>query len=353
MERTDDWRILFYLGAGLSLFAAIVRVLLPESEVFLRAKAERANEPVEKGGPSKAQVFMVEFKNMLKTHWKISVYGILLMTGFNFLSHSSQDLYPTMIQKVKLANLATSVASRKASEATIVGNCGAIAGGLVAGYLSQYFGRRLTIVVFVVCCGALIPAWILPNTFSGLAAGAFFIQFMVQGAWGVVPIYLQEISPPAFRAMWAGLAYQLGNMVSSASAQIESRGGENIQIRNPKCTFDASGTATCPAENEPTIPDYATVSAILLGVVCAYLLIVVAFLGNEARGAHFEEAAVATQRGAGKVDAHDLVGVEGEHSAHLPHMVAGSQEQDIEHVGDRRVNDVSKDGSGSAGGGKY
>lgn len=340
MARTNDWRILFWLGAGLSVFAALVRAVLPESEIFLRAKAERKANPVDNNGESAAKRFFIEMKNMLKTNWAISIYGILVMTGFNFLSHSSQDLYPTIISKVKLARLPTALATERATQATITGNCGAIAGGLVAGYLSQYLGRRLTMCLFVFICGCLIPAWILPNNFGGLAASAFFVQFMVQGAWGVVPIYLQEIAPPAFRATWAGLAYQLGNMVSSASAQIEARGGESLKIRNPKCNFSATGVATCPPANPPLdayIPDYATVSGILLGVVCAYMLVVIAFLGSEARGAHFESAGVATQRGAGKADAHDLVHADGNTAG-----VEYHDERDIEHVGDVRRNDSDK-----------
>lgn len=343
MARTNDWRILFFLGAGISLFAAIFRAVLPESELFLRAKAERSQQPREPGAPSAAKRFGIEFKNMLRTQWKRCVYGVLLMTGFNFLSHSSQDLYPTIIQRVKLARLETAHAVHLSSEATIIGNCGAIAGGLAAGYISQYAGRRLTIVAFVVLCGALIPAWILPNSFSGLAAGAFFIQFMVQGAWGVVPIYLQEIAPPAFRATFSGVAYQLGNMVSSASAQIETRGGESIQIRNPKCTFDAAGVATCPPKQEPTIPDYATVSGILLGVVCAYLILVVVFLGTEARGAHFEEAGVATDSGAGKTDGKQFVGVENDGTDQLDKF--DNEGSSSEHVGDYRQPDGDKGAS--------
>lgn len=122
------------------------------------------------------------------------------ISGFNFLSHSSQDLYPSIIKDTK------GLSGELATKATIIGNCGAIAGGTLVGYLSQYLGRRLTIVAAVILTGALIPAWILPNTFGGLAAGAFFIQFGVQGAWGVVPIYLSEISPPAFRATFPGVA---------------------------------------------------------------------------------------------------------------------------------------------------
>ena len=85
-------------------------------------------------------------------------------------------------------------------------------GSTFAGYISQYIGRRLTIIVLVLWTGAFIPLWIIPSSFSALSAGAFFIQFGVQGAWGVIPIQLAEVSPPAFRATFPGVAYQLGNV---------------------------------------------------------------------------------------------------------------------------------------------
>lgn len=96
IARTNDWRILFYLGAGISALAAAVRAALPESELFLRAKAERDANP--HATDSKSKVFWQQTKDMLKHYWPRVIYGILLMTGFNFLSHSSQDLYPTMIE---------------------------------------------------------------------------------------------------------------------------------------------------------------------------------------------------------------------------------------------------------------
>lgn len=173
IAQTNNWRILFYLGAGLSLFAALVRLCLPESELFERVKRERA----EKGETSnKGKTFARETWLMLKTNWPRVIYGVLLMTGFNFLSHSSQDLYPTIIEKTSLAYLPKAHANSLASKATIIGNCGAIAGGTIAGYVSQYLGRRLTIVLFVIFTGAMIAPWILPTTFPGLAAGAFFVQ---------------------------------------------------------------------------------------------------------------------------------------------------------------------------------
>lgn len=128
------------------------------------------------------------------------------LSGFNFLSHGSQDLYPTYLTTSKNFD------SYHSTVATIIGNCGAITGGALAGWLSQYLGRRLTIVGFVLWIGAFIPLWILPSSFGALSAGAFWVQFGVQGAWGVIPIQLAEMSPPAFRATFPGVAYQLGNV---------------------------------------------------------------------------------------------------------------------------------------------
>jgi len=209
-----------------------------------------------------------------------------LMTGFNFLSHGSQDLYPTYLQASK------GFSAHDATVATIIGNCGAIAGGAIAGYFSQYIGRRLTIVIFVCLIGAFIPLWILPTSFSALSAGAFCIQFGVQGAWGVIPIQLAEMSPPAFRATFPGVAYQLGNMVSSASAQIETTGGEHL-----KTTITKNGVVSI-------VPNYAKVQGILIGVVAAFVLIIT-IIGPENHGSHFEKAKAAFEEGAGREEVSD------------------------------------------------
>ncbi|KAI0373688.1 MFS general substrate transporter [Pilatotrama ljubarskyi] len=282
-ETSTTWRSLFWCASGISAFAAFVRLLLPESEIFIRAKAaERA-----RGGSTrnKTKIFLHETGVMLRRHWALCIYAILLMTGFNFLSHGSQDLYPTYLTNAKLFS------DHNATVATIIGNCGAIAGGAIAGWLSQYIGRRLTIIIFVLLIGAFIPLWILPSSFGALAAGAFCIQFGVQGAWGVIPIQLAEISPPAFRATFPGVAYQLGNMVSSASAQIEATGAANLHTT----VIDHNG-------KPKVVSDYATVQAILIGVVAAFVLIVTIF-GPENYGSHFEKSRAAFEEGAGEEDA--------------------------------------------------
>lgn len=115
-----SWRTLFWTGAGISAFAAVLRALLPESEVFLRAKQQKQDD-TEKSTQSKTQIFFHEVKQMLRQHWRLSIYAVLLMTGFNFLSHGSQDLYPTYLQASK------GLSKFDSTVATIIGNCGAIA----------------------------------------------------------------------------------------------------------------------------------------------------------------------------------------------------------------------------------
>ncbi|KAI0733477.1 MFS general substrate transporter [Irpex lacteus] len=275
-EVSQTWRALFWTGSGMSAFAAFLRALLPESEIFLRAKAQAAVNGPRK---NKTKIFLHETKVMLKKHWLLCIYAVLLMTGFNFLSHGSQDLYPTYMQDSK------GFSSHDATVATIIGNCGAITGGIIAGWVSQYIGRRLTIIIFVLLVGCFIPLWILPSSFSGLAAGAFCIQFGVQGAWGVIPIQLAEISPPAFRATFPGVAYQVGNMVSSASAQIEATGGDNLK--------------THIVGKPGLVPDYAKVQGILIGVVAAFVLIIT-IIGPENYGSNFEKAKTAIEEGGGR-----------------------------------------------------
>jgi len=162
---------------------------------------------------------------------------------------------------------------------------GAICGGTSAGFTSQYLGRRLTIIIYIVSVGAFIPLWILPKSFPQLAAGAFCVQFFVQGAWGVIPIQLAELSPADFRATFPGLMYQLGNMVASASAQIEALGGEHLHI-------ELKGKE---------VPDYAKVQGMLLGTVAAFTILVT-FLGPENHASHFEDEEGSSQDDAYSTD---------------------------------------------------
>ncbi|KAK4054452.1 hypothetical protein OIV83_000946 [Microbotryomycetes sp. JL201] len=284
VAKHNDWRVLFYCAAGISLAAALLRLALPESTYFkARQEAAKADGVERISGAQKSKIFIVEAGRAIKLHWIRCVFAVLIMSCFNFFSHGSQDLYPTYIEDGK------GLSKHAATVATIIGNCGAIAGGSLAGYISQYLGRRITIIIFCIWAVAFLPLWLIPNTFGPLAAGAFFLQFGVQGAWGVVPVYLSEISPVAFRAVWPGVAYQLGNMVSAASAQIESTAGANIKT----------------ADGEP---DYGKVSAILIGVV-AGCIIFLCLIGSEDHGARFESGKAAFEKGGGRdeLDPHSVL----------------------------------------------
>ncbi|KAF5370282.1 hypothetical protein D9758_006913 [Tetrapyrgos nigripes] len=285
----DSWRALFWVASGISFFTAVFTMVIPESRVFVRAKRE--TEGI--GAMQRTRVFVEETRKMVQLHWKVFIYAFLLMTGFTFISHGSQDLYPTFLQQSKGFSV------RDASLATIIGFCGAIVGGAFAGWISQYIGRRLTLIFYMILTGAVIPLWILPTSFAALSAGAFMIQFAAQGSGGVpyqvivnappqIPIQLSEVSPPAFRASFSGIAYQLGSMVSSASAQIEATGGDNLRVFLSK----SDGTFA-------NVPDYGTVQGILIGVTAAFVLIVT-LLGPENHGSHFERYKAAFEEGGGE-----------------------------------------------------
>ncbi|KAJ7455595.1 carboxylic acid transporter protein [Mycena galericulata] len=290
-EVSQGWRSLFWAASGISLFVAILRVLLPESTPFLRGRRSAESHGITSEG-QRTRVFLHETRVMLSRHRVLCLYAVLLMIGFTFLSHGSQDLYPTYLQKTK------GFTAHSATIATIIGNCGAIAGGTIGGWASQHLGRRITAVLFTLLTAAFIPLWIIPSGFHSLSAGAFCVQFGVQAAWGVIPIHLTEMAPPAFRASFPGVVYQLGNMVSSASAQIEATGGNHFKT----------------TVNGVVVPDYAKVQGILIGVVAAFL-IVVTLIGPENHSSQFEKHRAAFDENGGADDAWIVDGVDGENKS--------------------------------------
>ncbi len=166
--------------------------------------------------------FMTPF---IRQHWKLAVYAILLMTGFNFFSHGTQDLYPTFLRVQHHFDDAT------VTFITVVLNLGAIVGGLFFASLSQSFGRRRTVIMVTLLALPVIYFWAYAPTAITLAAGAFLMQICVQGAWGVVPVHLNELSPASVRGTFAGTVYQLGNLIASVNAVFqadlaESHGGD-------------------------------------------------------------------------------------------------------------------------------
>ncbi len=167
-------------------------------------------------------------------HWKLALFAIALMTGFNFFSHGTQDIYPTFLQ------VQHGFSPAIVGAIAVTYNIGAIIGGISFGALSERIGRRRTIIITVLMSLPIIPLWVLANTPIWLAVGAFLMQIAVQGAWGVIPAYLNEISPPAIRATFPGLMYQLGNLLASVNAVFQTSIAvqNGTDIREPLATQD-------------------------------------------------------------------------------------------------------------------
>jgi SHS family lactate transporter-like MFS transporter len=195
----------------------------------------------------------------MKGRWGLFAYLVVLMMCFNMFSHGSQDLYPTFLKEQHHFDTQT------VAWLTITLNVGAIVGGLFFGSWSERVGRRRAIVIAALLALPAIPLWAWGGSVLLLGAGVFLLQVMVQGAWGVVPVHLNELSPDAVRATLPGFAYQGGNLLASATAPFlnwfaDQRGG-----------------------------DYAFAMASFIAVV-AVLLAIVTALGPEARGARFGAA---------------------------------------------------------------
>jgi SHS family lactate transporter-like MFS transporter len=198
------WRWMFVIGALPALLILFIRANVPESPVWLAAKAgrTRVRDPL---WPA------------IKAHWPLFVYSILFFAAFNAMSHATQDPYLSLFLQE-----AHKFSSGLAGTLNTVAAVGAIAGGVTWGMLSQRFGRRNTMIACAFLGMLFLPLWALSNTIALLAAGGFLMQFAVQGAWGIVPAYANEVSPPDVRGTFPGFTYQLGNLIASPVLQIEA-----------------------------------------------------------------------------------------------------------------------------------
>jgi SHS family lactate transporter-like MFS transporter len=190
------WRGMFMLGIVPALIVVVIRIWVKESPAF-EAQRHKADRPD-------------PFALLLK-HWKTALYVIVLMAAFNFFSHGTQDLYPTFLQDKGFD-------THKTGLITAIMNVGAITGGLIFGALSDRFSRRWAIIAAALLALPIIPLWAFSHTAAMLAAGAFLIQVAVQGAWGVVPVHINELAPDGARGMFPGFAYQAGNLIASVNA---------------------------------------------------------------------------------------------------------------------------------------
>jgi MFS transporter, SHS family, lactate transporter len=191
------WRAMFFIGVIPALLTLFILSKVKESEVW-------------KAAASKQKDWRNYFRE-LALNWKRFVYLVILMAMMNFLSHGTQDLYPTYLQQQRhyLPHVTAIV--------SIISMLGAIAGGALIGLYSDRAGRRRAMVASVVGGLVVLPLWVLSPTLSLLALGAFLMQFMVHGAWGVIPAHINELSPNRVRGFLPGFCYQLG-VVFAASA---------------------------------------------------------------------------------------------------------------------------------------
>ena len=236
------WRPLFFIGGLPALLAVYVRSKVPESAVWIKTR----------------HADWTSLGKSIVSHWKLFLYLLVLMTMMNFISHGTQDMYPTFLQR------AWGFTPGKRAALTAFSMVGAIIGGLCVGHLSDRIGRRRAITGALVGAILTIPLWAFAPSLTFLVAGAFAMQFMVQGAWGVIPAHITELSPDSVRGFLPGFAYQCGVALAGTVAVIEA-------------TF-AKRTG------------YATAMA-LTAVTVFTLGAIVASLGREKKGRAFGEAA--------------------------------------------------------------
>jgi len=204
--RFVGWRGMFVLGALPAFLVIYIRTKVDESPAWIQGQVSRKVEG--------------KFGRGILTYLGTFVFLVVLMFAFNSFSHGSQDLYPTFLQKDHKFTPQT------VGLIAIIANLGALLGGIVFGTWSERIGRRKAIVIAALLSIPLIPLWAYSRTVPMLALGGFLMQFMVQGAWGVIPAHLNELSPPAVRGTFPGFAYQLGNLLSSWNGVKQARVAE-------------------------------------------------------------------------------------------------------------------------------
>jgi MFS transporter, SHS family, lactate transporter len=197
------WRGMFVIGALPAFLVIYIRAKVDESPAWLQGNVSKNAER--------------RIGKDILTYVGTFLFLVVLMFSFNSFSHGTQDLYPTFLQKDHKFTPQT------VGLIAIVANIGALLGGIAFGTWSEKIGRRRAIVLAALLALPVIPLWAYSHTVPMLALGGFVMQFMVQGAWGVIPAHLNELSPAAVRGTFPGFAYQLGNLLSSWNIRIQAR----------------------------------------------------------------------------------------------------------------------------------
>ena len=201
------WRGMFFVGVLPALLVLYIRRNVPESPDWT-ARQVAPRQPI---------------GEVLRGHIGLTIYAVILMTAFNFFSHGTQDLYPNIFLGVQHGFDHATITT-----IALIYNAGAVIGGILFGALSQHIGRRVTIVMAALLSLPVLPFWAFGSTALTLGIAAFLMQICVQGAWGVIPAHLNELSPPSIRATFPGVVYQLGNLLASYNATLQAAIGERM-----------------------------------------------------------------------------------------------------------------------------
>ena len=204
------WRPMFFIGGLPALLGLFVRFQVKESEVWRKTRHPNWSD----------------LGRAILSNWKLFFYLTLLMMMMNFASHGTQDMFPTFLKRhwhMKPTQVATIAA---------ISMVGAICGGTLVGFLSDRFGRRRAMITSLVCAILLVPMWAYAPSLALLVLGAFLIQFMVQGAWGIIPAHLSELSPDSVRGFLPGFAYQCGVLLASSVPTVEAILAEHTSYAN-------------------------------------------------------------------------------------------------------------------------
>jgi SHS family lactate transporter-like MFS transporter len=193
------WRPLFFVGGLPALLTLFIRAKVKEPEAWHRSRTDWST-----------------YGRVVLKNWKRFAYLVVLMAMVNFISHGTQDMYPTYLQQQH------KFSPQLTSGVTAFTMVGAILGGLAFGYFSDKKGRRRAMVTAVLLGVPIIPLWVFAPNLPLILCGGFLMQFMVQGAWGVIPAHINELSPDKLRGFFPGLAYQLGVLCAARSPYMEA-----------------------------------------------------------------------------------------------------------------------------------
>jgi SHS family lactate transporter-like MFS transporter len=210
------WRVMFFIGGMPALLSIFVLARVKESEAWQEHRTDWRT-----------------YVRSLPAIWRRFLYLVLMLSMMGFISHGTQDLYPTfLLQQRKFSQ-------QHAAETVMVSMVGAILGGLVIGYCSDRFGRRRAMIGALLGALLMIPLWIAAPGAAALVAGGFLMQFCVQGAWGVIPAHMNELTPAHLRGFVPGFAYQIGMLCAGVVPYLEARLGEHFTYAQSMGGFGA------------------------------------------------------------------------------------------------------------------